>query len=305
MIISMALAGTALAQTSSTIIDQARATGSTPSLLGQPAASGDAASSTAAPKLSGDDEFGEQIVLARRANWDPWTIAFDTEFYFTDNVALASTGSLSDTYLRTGAQLRYTNRISGDWFLNAGVDDHVLLHGKYDTLDFMLLKADAGLMYRAPWLADTFFTFGYLGYWVTEPDFQTGAFQNHSLTLGAQRVIKIARAMQLVLGTAADYSAAALPAEPQRHDYSAYMAYRLRVSEKVHTTAMLRTGYFDYPFNDRQDWNFVLALGASYDLTPWLRLQLSASGTLNRSSIHFYHYESFSAGGSVVVHLEF
>ena len=55
--------------------------------------------------------------------------------------------------------------------------------------------------------------------------------------LEAQRVIKIARAMQLVLGTAAEYSVAALPAEPQRHDYSAYMAYRLRVSEKVSFSA--------------------------------------------------------------------
>ena len=258
-----------------------------------------------APKLPGDYEYGEQIVLARRANFEPWNISLDAEYFFTDNVALASTGELQDFYLRTGALARYTNRISGDWFLNTSLDAHTILHERFDVLDFLLVKAEAGVLYRVPWLADTFLSAGYVGYWISEADLSTEAFGNHAMSFGAQKVWKPARAMQIVLGLSGEYSLDAEPSSPQRHEYTAYLGYRLRLTDELTLSASYRLGYYDYPVIDRQDWNYVLVVGASYDLTRYARVSLSASSTWNRSSTSFFDYDNIVSGVSLSLHLEF
>ena len=109
-----------------------------------------------APKMKGDDEFGEQMILARRAHVEPWTLGMDAQFFYTDNVALTPTNELDDTYLRTGFFAQYTNRIVNDWFMDASVSSFWFLHGKYDFFDFNLLRAEVGVTRRLPWLDDAF-----------------------------------------------------------------------------------------------------------------------------------------------------
>ncbi len=258
-----------------------------------------------APKLPGDAEYGEQIVLARRANFEPWSFSTDAEYYFTDNVALASAGELQDYYLRTGAQARYTNRIAGNWFANAALDGHTLLHEEFDVLDFLLIKADASAMYRVPWLADTFLSAGYSGYWISEADLTTESFQNHAATLSAQKIWKPARAMQIIAGASAEYALASDPTPPQRHEYSAYLGYKLKLSDSLSLATSYRAALYDYPTYDRQDWNHVIVLGASYDLTSWARVSLSASSAWNRSSVEFFDYDNLVSGLSLSLYLEF
>jgi len=288
--------------------DRARAVGSlSPDTLLNPvtqsALQPDPTSSTL--KLPGDAEYGEQRVLARRANFEPWSFSADAEYFYTDNVALASTGELEDFYLRTGAQIRYTNRVSGNWFFTAALDGHALLHEEYEVLDFLLIKGDAGAMYRVPWLADTFLSAGYSGYWISEADLTTEAFQNHAATLGLQKVWKIARAMQVVAGASTEYSLSATPEPPQRHEYSSYVGYRFRLNEKLSVAASYRIGLYAYPAIDRQDWSQVLVLGASYDLTNWARVSLSASQAWSCSSETFFDYDNRVVGTSLTFHLEF
>ena len=229
----------------------------------------------------------------------------DAEYFFTDNVALASARKLQDFYLRTGAEARYSNRISGDWFANASLDAHTILHERYDALDFMLVKAEVGAMYRVPWLADTFLSVGYVGYWISEADLTTEAFVNHAISVGAQKVWKPARAMQIVAGISGEYSLEAEPATPQRHEYAAYLGYRLKLTDALSLSASYRLGYYDYPVIDRQDWNHVIVLGASYDIASWVRLSLSASSTWNRSSVAFFNYDNLVSGVSLTLHMEF
>lgn len=257
------------------------------------------------PQRASEAEYGEQVVLARRANFEPWSFSADAEYFYTDNVALALAGELEDFYLRTGAQARYTNRVSGNWFFTAALDGHALLHEEYEVLDFLLIKGDAGAMYRVPWLADTFISAGYSGYWISEADLTTEAFQNHAATLGLQKVWKIARAMQVVAGASAEYSLSATPEPPQRHEYSSYVGYRFRLNEKLSVAASYRVGLYAYPAIDRQDWSQVLVLGASYDLTTWARVSLSASQAWSRSSETFFDYDNRVAGASLTFHLEF
>lgn len=256
-------------------------------------------------KLPGDAEYGEQRVLARRANFEPWSIATDAEYFFTDNVALASAGELEDFYLRTGAQIRYSNRISGDWFLNASLDSHAYLHREFDVLDFLLLKPELAVMRRLPWLADTFASFGYVGYWITGDDLTTETFHNHAVALSAQKIWKPSRGQQFVAGVSLEYGLAADPEPPQRHEYGGYLAYRFQLTEHLSASASYRASWYQYPHTDRQDWNHVVVIGAAYDLTDWARVSLSASSAWNRSSASFFDYDNLVSGVSLALHLEF
>jgi len=257
------------------------------------------------PRMAGDDEYGEQVILARRAEWEPWSITLGSECFFTDNVALASAQPLDDWYLRSGLTVQYTNRIAGDWFLTGAADSQYYLHDRYPELDFNFLRTDMGFMVSLPWLADTFLTAQHVWYRVSEQDLKSPAFENHGISLNAQKLWKISRGQQLFAGGGADYSVYADPDPAQRHEYSGFLGYRLRLTEKVTLNASYRLGWYDYPQLDRGDWNHVALIGAGYDITSWARLSASFSTTWNRSSISYFDYDNLLSGISVVLHLEF
>ncbi|MCX6854504.1 MAG: hypothetical protein NTV80_06320, partial [Verrucomicrobia bacterium] len=81
-----------------------------------------------APKMGGDEEYGEQLILLRRASWAPWSLETDVEALWTDNVALAAKNMQSDTYLRTGLRAGYSNRVAGNIFFTGGLDYHTVRH---------------------------------------------------------------------------------------------------------------------------------------------------------------------------------
>jgi hypothetical protein len=192
-----------------------------------------------APKLKGDDEFGDQVILARRANWEPWAVSLDNQYYYTDNIALVPEGELGDWYLRTGVAIQYSNRIGGDWFLDAVLTNHFYLHDAYDVFDFHLLRAGVGGYAAPPWLQDTFLSARYSWYRISESDLTSEAFQDHVATLGAQKIWKISRGQQIFGGFSADFSLAPDPELPGRDEYSAFVGYKLRLTEKTHFAGQL------------------------------------------------------------------
>lgn len=258
-----------------------------------------------APRMAGDDEYGEQVILARRAEWEPWAVTIGSECFFTDNVALASEQALNDWYLRNGLTVQYTNRIAGDWFLTGAADSQYYLHDLYSELDFNFIRTDTGFMVRLPWLAETFVTAQHVWYRVSEQDLQSLAFQNHGVSLNAQKLWKISRGQQVFAGGGAEYSLYADPDPAQRHEYSGFVGYRLRLTEKVNLNSSYRLGWYVYPQLDRGDWNHVALVGASYDVASWARLSVSLSHTWNRSSVSFFDYDNLLTGVSVTLHVEF
>jgi hypothetical protein len=262
-------------------------------------------STVPAPKLTADAEFGEQIPIVRKAEWEPWSFSADAEYYYTDNVALASSGALEDFYLRTGVTTRYTNRLSGNWFLNTALSGHTILYDTFDVLDFLLVKGEAGLVYQAPWLSNTFLSAGYTGYWITQNDLQTEAFRNHAATLGLQKIWKISRGMQIISGLSSEYSLSAEPVVPQRNEYAGYLGYQLKLTDKLALTASYRAAWLQYPNVERQDWNHVAALSATYSIKDWARVSLTASQAWNQSSVDFFSYENQVAGLGLALTLNF
>lgn len=255
-------------------------------------------------KLGGDAEYGEQVVLTRKAHWAPWTLSLDAQYFYTDNVALASKGVVDDFYLRTSAVVQYTNRIHGDLFADAAISNSIYVHDRHSEFDFHFLRAEAGLIWQAPWLADSYFSLHYAWYRISESDFSTSAFENHAACLSGQKTWRISRGQQVFAGLNAELSIAADPESPRRDEYSAFMGYKLRVTEKFSVQASYRAGLYDYRESGRNDWNHTVALACSYDVMEWVRLQLAASGSWNRSSAAFFNYDNLVAGLGVSLHVE-
>jgi hypothetical protein len=258
-----------------------------------------------APKMTGDDEYGEQLILARRADAEPWSLALDAQYFFTDNVALVPEGQLEDQFLRTGFTAQYANRIYDDWFMDLGLSSYLYLYDEFEFFDFNLLRAEVGITKRLPKLADAFLSAHYSWFRISDSELKDSAFQDQIINLYLQKIWKISRGQQFMIGTGADISLAPEPVEPRRNEYSAFTSYRLRLTESLSILGGYRGAYYDYTEIDRQDWNHSLTVGCVYELTDWARASITATGSVNRSSNPFFDYNNIVSGVGVSLHIEF
>lgn len=303
------LAAPALAQTAGVQADVARqqtvAQGAWGSLLNKDDDESEAGTPAAAPKMAGDEEYGEQRVLLRRASWAPWSFESDVEALWTDNAALSRDNAESDSYLRTGFRTGYSNRVVGNLFFNAGVDYHTVRHSEFSELDFDLLRGDLGLMYMLPKLRDAFLVTRYSYYRLTEVGLGTQLYEDHIASLGLQKVWKISRGQQIFAGAYADWSTAPEPWEAGRHEYSLFTGWKLRLTEALTVQLSYRGARYLYRTGERQDWNHVMLAGATYAFTDWLRAGVTCSYTVNRSSGAAFNFQNFIAGAGLTAHWEF
>jgi len=259
----------------------------------------------AAPQMAGDEEYGEQRILLRRASWAPWSFEADVETLWTDNVALSRENTEEDTYLRTGFRGGYSNRVVGNLFFNAGVDYHTVRHSEFTELDFDLLRADIGLMYMMPKLRDTFLVTRYSYYRLMQVGVGEKLYDDHVASLGLQKVWKISRGQQVFAGLYADWSTAPEPWAAGRHEYSLFTGWKLRLTDALTVQLSYRGARYQYRTSERQDWNHVMLAGATYAFTDWLRAGVTGSYSINRSSAPAFDYENIIVGAGITAHWEF
>lgn len=259
----------------------------------------------AAPKMEGDEEYGVQKILYKRSNWDPWSFRFDFGGSYTSNVALVDKGEVDDFYLQSGVTLGYVPQIKGGLFARAVLSDQIYRYADADVFDFDLLRAQAGLLYafpRAgtacdPLLGNLILYADYNFYRISEPwDWGDDNFDNQSISIGGDKTWRFSRGHSIVAGLSADWSVDASRPEPQRDEYTAYVAYKVKWTSNVESTLAYRAAYYDYSEADRGDFNQIVSLGVEYKLTDWLRFNTSVSGTFNNSDRSLYDYNAFNAG---------
>lgn len=259
----------------------------------------------AAPKMDGDDEYGEQRVLLRRATWAPWTIEVDAQVFWTDNVALASRNIESDTYLRAGFRAGYSNRVFGNLFVSLGWDYHTVRHSQFPELDFDLGRADASAMLMLPKLKDAFLIARYSFLRLMEAGVGSELYDDHVLSLGLQKIWKISRGQQVFAGIYGDWSTLPDPWPAGRHEFSGSVGWKLRLTDALTVQTSYRLAFHDYRTGQREDWNNVILIGATYALTDWLNLGALGSYSINRSSASVFDYQNLILGAGVAAHWEF
>lgn len=267
-------------------------------------ASGSSTGETA-PALEGDEEYGVQKVLYKRSNWEPWSFRFDFGGSYTSNVALVDKGEVDDFYLQSGVTLGYVPQIKGGLFGRAVVSDQIYRYDEADAFDFDLLRAQAGFLYAFPRAGTSFdpllgnlvLSVDYNFYRIAEPwDWSSESFDNHSIALGADKTWRFSRGHSLTAGLAADWSLDASRPQPQRDEYTAYLAYKVKWTSNLESTLAYRAAIYDYSEVDRSDFNQIVSLGMECKIRDWLRLNTAVAGTFNNSDRTAFDYNSFNAG---------
>lgn len=249
-------------------------------------------------------EFGEQVVLVRNAQWDPWRADAGVSCFFTDNVALAP-NRVEDWFMKYDVDVGYTNRISGPWSVDVSLAQSFVRYDEFDALDFDLLRADAGVSYQADWLADANLFLRYSFYRITGPGYGHEIMRNHSLAIGVQKIWKIAQGQQLFFGIGSEPSLDATPAVAQRHEHSVFGGWSVRLTEKLSAQLSGRAGYHVSTATDREDWNYVAMASANYAITDWAHIGASASIAWNESNKSIYTYRNVIAGVFVGLNITF
>lgn len=249
-------------------------------------------------------EFGEQLVLTRQAQWDPWSVDAGVSLFFTDNVALAPR-AVEDWFLKYDLGVGYTNRIGGPWSLEVSIAQAMVRYDQFDALDFDLTRGIAGVAYEASWLGDASLFLRYQFYRITDAGFGDEILRNHSLSVGLQKIWKVSQGQQLFFGVSSDPCLEATPVVAERHEHATFGGWSLRLTEKLSAQVSGRVGYHVSPATDRQDWNYVALASAAYAFTDWAHLSVTSSIAWNESDRSIFTYRNVIAGVFVGLHLTF
>lgn len=249
-------------------------------------------------------EFGEQVVLIRQAQWQPWHVDAGVSGFFTDNVALAP-NRVEDYFMKYDLAAGYTNRISGPWSMDVGLGQSFVRYDKFAVLDFDLTRADAGISYQAAWLGDSSLFLRYSFFRLAEAGFGDEIMRNHTLGVGVQKIWKISQGQQLFLGIASEPSLSATPEIAQRHEHSIFGGWSVRLTEKLNAQLSGRVGYHVSTATEREDWNYVALLGVNYAITDWAKLGVNSSISWNESNESIFTYRNVLAGVFVGLNITF
>ncbi len=249
-------------------------------------------------------EFGEQVVLVRQAQWDPWRADASVSAFYTDNVALAP-HRVDDWFMKYDVAVGYTNRIEGPWTLDANLTQSFVRYDQFDALDFDLLRAEAGVSYEADWLWDASVFARYSFYRITGPGYGKELLHQHSISVGVQKVWKVSQGQQLFAGIATEPSLEAVPSVAQRNEHSAFGGWAVQLTDDLSAQLGGRIGYHVSEHTDRSDWNYVAMAGVNYALTGWARIGVNGSIAWNESNKSVFTYRNAIAGVFVGVNINF
>ena len=298
----LAAAGFVDAQTISGSVDRAQL------LRNQPPALRDQAPGTSeegvAPASPNDPDLGEQAILKRADQYQPFTVVVSAPITYTSNVALVRTGEKSDTLWSPSVLFGYTPRITRTLYGNVSVAQQMFYYNRFGELDFGSFDARAGLIYNIPQAHNLVLRADYGYNRLTDDDFDE-FFASHSLNFGAEMPFRIGRAQQVSVGLDSSWNLDSDPDEPGRHDHSAFVAYTVALARSFGINAVFRLAVRDYTDVDRLDVSEIFALGATYRFTQWLAVSAVATYANNNSDRDIFDYDVANGGGAVSVNFRF
>lgn len=252
-----------------------------------------------------DPDLGEQAILKRADEYQPWTLLVTAPISYTSNVALVRTGEEGDALFTPNFGINYAPRITKTLFASFSLGQQYFFYDRFSGLNFGSFDARAGLFYTLPQFHNLSLRADYAYNRLTSGDSFDGFYSSHSLNFGAEIPFRFGRAQQLSVGVDASFNIASDPDEPGRHDFSTFVAYSVNVTRALNVNAVARLAIRDYTETDRTDVSGIFALSANYRLTRWLSLSASGSYAINDSNRDVFDYEVANIGGALSVTFKF
>ena len=252
-----------------------------------------------------DKDLGEQQILKRAAEYQPFTFSFTAPFFYTSNVALARSGEEDDVLIAPGVSFTYQPRITKTFYAEISLVQQFFFYDRFTELNFSSFDGIVGLVYYLPHVHNLVLRARYDYNRLTDTDDFDEFFVDHAFVLNAEVPFRLGRAQQLALGINTEFSFWAHPDASQRNDYSFYAGYSVSLSRSFSIDAVGRVAVRDYHFGDRTDVTEILALSANYRVKEWLMLSFLSSFAWNQSNQGVFDYSVANVGGGVALTLKF
>ena len=262
----------------------------------------------------GDADLGEQQILKRTEEYQPFTISAGVPFYWTSNVALTRSGEQSDFVVAPSAAAFYEPRITNTLYGLVDVREQLFYYDQFDNFNFGSFDFEVGLRYLVPQWHNLLLRIEYDYNRLTEKNSFAAFFQNHAIILDAEIPFRFGRAQTLTLGADANISMAATESHQapninaisaQRTDYAVYLGYSAFLTRSFFVNAVGTLVVRQYYEGGRDDISEILALTANYRVNKYLTLSAVSTLAASQSNQSVFDYQVANLGGAVALQVKF
>jgi hypothetical protein len=268
------------------------------------------------PAAPSDVELGEQQILKRVEEYQPFTLSAGAPFYWTSNVALTRSGEQGDFIVAPAAAAFYEPRLTNRLYGLIDVREQLFYYDRFDSFNFGSFDLEVGLKYLVPEWHNLLLRLEYDYNRLTKKNSFDAFFQNHGFILDAEIPFRLGRAQQLVVGADVNISAAAEethgPLPPnvsaisaRRNEYETYLGYSVILTRSFFVNAVGRIVVREYWEGDRTDVSEILALTANYRVNKFLTLSAVSTLAANQSNHSVFDYQVTNLGGAVTLSARF
>jgi hypothetical protein len=264
----------------------------------------------------GDADLGEQQILKRVEEYQPFTISVGAPFYWTSNVALVSSGAQSDFVVAPAAGAFYEPRITRNLYGLIDVREQLFYYDRFPSFNFGSFDVEVGIRHILPQWHNLLLRVEYDYNRLTEKNSFAAFFQNHGFIANAEIPFRFGRAQQLSLGADVNISMAAeesqKPPPPnisaisaRRNDYEIYAGYSVVFTRSFFVNAVGRLVLRQYWEGGRDDVNEILALTANYRVNKYLTVSAVSTLAADQSNQSVFDYKVANLGGAVAFSVKF
>lgn len=252
-----------------------------------------------------DPDLGEQQILKRADQYQPFSVSVGSPFYYTSNVALTRSGDKGDFIVAPVVAVSYDPRFAKTFFGHLGVREQFFLYDRFDEFNFASFDVEAGFSYYIPQWHNLGLHAQYIYSRFTDTDDFDEFFSNHALYFNAEIPFRLGRAQQISVGADTSTSIGGDPEQPRRHDFGVYIGYAVNLTRSFSIDAAGRVVVREYVVSDRRDVSEILALSANYRIASWLTASAITTFAANQSNQEVFDYEVFNIGGAVSLTVKF
>jgi len=262
----------------------------------------------------GDADLGQQQILKRVEEYQPFTISVGAPFYWTSNVALIRSGEQSDFVVAPSSAAFYEPRINSSLYGLIDVREQLFYYDRFDNFNFGSFDVEAGFRYLVPRWHNLLLRVEYDYNRLTEKNSFAAFFQNHAFIIDASVPFQFGRAQSLTLGTFANISVAAEESgqppninaiSAQRSDYGAYLGYSAILTRSFFINAVGTLVVRQYYEGGRDDISEILALTANYRVNKYLTVSAVSTLAASQSNQSVFDYNVANLGGAVALSVKF
>lgn len=252
---------------------------------------------------SGDDSFGDQIILKNQERRRIYTVFADVSAFHTNNVDLTRGGTRSDSFLAANVGAAWRPAIRQDLVADFSGGASLFRYDRASELDFEKFWAGAGLSWAVPHAAGII-AFGRYDFSEVLDASRNELLQDHELSVGGQKIFVFGRSHYLATGLTGILGFST-PRAQQRDQAAIHAAYHLQVTRSFELDLVYRFAAQFYNDGDRIDRNQTLSLAMGVSATRWLRVLGSISAARNDSNQSAFEYDVFNLGGGLKLEVAF